>query len=395
VSIGDHRPAPAQHLSARAVDPAASIGVVAIGRNEGARLRRCLESLAGLAEAVVYVDSGSSDGSADLARSLGADVINLDLSVAFSAARARNEGFARLLAKMPALELVQFVDGDCEIVAGWMETASRALRDGEGEKLAVVCGRRRERHPEASVYNTLVDIEWNTPVGIAKACGGDAMFRADAFREAGGYNPSIIAGEEPELCLRLRRRGWIIRRLDAEMTLHDADMTRFRQWWKRAERAGHAYAEAYAMHGRPSRGRRAPAGDRSDLPATDEHRQDAPASGSRCCTPPERFRAREVRSIWLWGLLLPIAIIGFALGGMVWPITLAGLILVLLYPLMALRIAARRRDLPRRAALAYGTFIMLGKLPQMLGMMRYHLNRLTGRRNQLIEYKRPPAGARP
>ena len=51
----------------------------------------------------------------------------------------------------------------------------------------------------------------------------------------GGFNPAVIAGEEPELCVRLRQAGWKIHRLDAEMTLHDAAMTSWRQWWKREQ----------------------------------------------------------------------------------------------------------------------------------------------------------------
>ncbi|MEO6434902.1 MAG: glycosyltransferase family A protein, partial [Tepidisphaeraceae bacterium] len=130
-----------------------SLGIIAIGRNEGERLRRCLASVVGKASTVVYVDSSSTDGSVAMAREMGATVVELDLATPFTAARARNEGFARLLSLDPACELVQFVDGDCEIVEGWLDRAIAEL--ASDEKLAVVCGRRRERHPEASPYNKL------------------------------------------------------------------------------------------------------------------------------------------------------------------------------------------------------------------------------------------------
>src|SRR5688572_27955639 len=128
-------------------------GVVAIGRNEGERLRKCLESVARTSAAVVYVDSGSTDGSAAMARAMSVSVVDLDQSRPFTAARARNEGFERLIEIARDLEFVQFVDGDCEVIAGWIENAERAL--ASDPKLAVVCGRRRERHPDASVYNRL------------------------------------------------------------------------------------------------------------------------------------------------------------------------------------------------------------------------------------------------
>src|SRR3979490_1839399 len=100
-----------------------NFGVVIIGRNEGERLRRCLTSASASTGAVVYVDSGSTDGSAQWARNYGADVIELDMSIPFTAARARNAGFRRLKEIAPKLLCVQFVDGDCELAQGWLEHA--------------------------------------------------------------------------------------------------------------------------------------------------------------------------------------------------------------------------------------------------------------------------------
>jgi len=197
-------------------------GIVVIGRNEGERLRRCLVSCSGAA-VCVYVDSNSTDGSVELARGLGADVVQLDLSQGFTAARARNEGFRRLTALAPELEFVMFVDGDCELFPDWIAAAVSFL-DGRPDVVAA-CGRRRERFPQASVFNRLCDIEWNTVPGEARAFGGDVVLRAAALRAVGGYRDDLIAGEEPELCVRLRAAGWKIWRLGHDMTWHDATMT--------------------------------------------------------------------------------------------------------------------------------------------------------------------------
>jgi GT2 family glycosyltransferase len=331
------------------------IGAVAIGRNEGERLLVCLTSLVGQVDTLVYVDSGSSDGSVALANKMGALVVELDREVPFTAARARNVGVAKLCEAAPSIELVQFVDGDCEVVGGWMERAEREiLADPE---LAVVCGRRRERYPHASVYNRLCDIEWDTPTGYATACGGDALMRVAPVRQVGGYNPDIIAGEEPDLCLRLRQKGWKILRVDAEMTLHDAAMTHFRQWWRRALRAGHAYAEGAARHGHE----------------------------------PERHSVRSSRSIWLWGLTLPVAALGFA------PLT-GGASLWLFggYAVLGLRIfrSNRRRGLSGGDARLYAAACVVGKVPQALGQLLYWKRRLTGQRGGIIEYKGPPVSGR-
>ncbi|MCA9148042.1 MAG: glycosyltransferase family 2 protein [Planctomycetales bacterium] len=326
------------------------VGAVAIGRNEGTRLERCLDSLATIMPRVVYVDSGSTDGSVSAAEQRGATVVNLDTSTGFTAARARNAGCEKLLELYPDLEFVQFLDGDCELDANWIATAQATL-DAQPQ-LGVVCGRRRERYPEQTIYNRICDMEWNTPIGRARSCGGDALMRVQAWVKVGGYNPHLIAGEEPELCVRLRQDGWFIERIDAEMTLHDAAMTRLWQWAKRAERAGHAYAEGAAMHG----------------------------------APPERHCVRESRRIWVWAIVWPLIVLLTAV--LLSPWTLLGL---LIYPLQIWRTARWRR----RAAgdtwaqcLLYGLSCIAANWPQCWGQISYWRNRWRGRRSELIEYKK-------
>lgn len=322
------------------------IGCVVIGRNEGERFKKSLLSAVGKVSQVVYVDSGSTDGSVEFARSLKVGVVELDLAVPFTAARARNTGFFYLLQVAPDVEFVQFIDGDCEVVEGWLE---RAIIEFENRpSLAVVCGRRRERFPDASIYNKLCDIEWDTPIGEAKACGGDAMMRVKALQEVGGFNENLIAGEEPELCVRLQHNGWKIWRVDAEMTLHDAAMTRFFQWWKRNVRAGHAFAEGAFLHGKET-----------------------------------GHWVRESRSNWLWGLLFPS--LAFLMGILTegW-----GLLLLLLYPVLGYRIYRYLRQKSNaKDAVLYAVFCVLGKLPQVQGQLQFSANRFFGKRSELVEYK--------
>lgn len=322
------------------------LGCVAIGRNEGERLERCLRALLRHARHVVYVDSGSTDGSVAFARSVGARVVELDRGVPFTAARARNEGWRDLAAAVPGLSYVQFVDGDCEVVDDWLPAAYARL--AQDPALAVVCGRRRERFPERSVYNRLCDVEWDTPPGPADACGGDAMMRLAALQQVGGYRDDVIAGEEPELCLRLRLAGHKIERLDRDMTWHDANLVRFSQWWKRAVRAGHAFSEGAHMHG----------------PSTGHY-------------------VRERRRAWVWGAVVPAVAIGGALPTL-------GLSLGLLagYPVSAARVyrhVRRRRSATDAAASA--VFVTLGKFAELQGAARFELGRLSGRRSRIIEYK--------
>jgi len=314
----------------------ARVDAVVIGRNEGARLVACLASLAGQVRNVVYVDSGSTDGSVAAAQAAGARVIALDMTQPFTAARARNAGLKVLDADPP--EFVQFIDGDCELREGWVNRAVRFL--DENLRAAVVCGRRRERFPQASVYNRLVDAEWNTPLGEARACGGDALMRHAPVAALGGFRADLIAGEEPELCLRLRARGWTIWRIDAEMTWHDAQILHLWQWWRRTERAGHAFAEGE----------------------------------SRFSTPSAPHWQREMRRIWMWGAAIPaVAVLGAL-------IHLAALAVLLAYPAQILRLGPRMGW----AAAGFNTF---GKIPEMVGALRFHWNQRRGRRSGLIEYK--------
>ena len=224
---------------------------VVIGRNEGERLRSCLSSVLALSKAVVYADSASSDGSVALARSLDVKVVEI-ASAPMNAARGRSEGLAAARSAFGEAQFVQFIDGDCVLNPDWPKAAAAFLSGNP--RVAAVCGRRREADPESSFYNRLVDFEWNTPVGQIAACGGDSMMRIAALEEAGGFDVTLMASEEPELCSRLARCGWEIWRLDREMTEHDAAIHTFAQWWRRTVRSGYGYAQVWRKNGWPSRG---------------------------------------------------------------------------------------------------------------------------------------------
>lgn len=318
---------------------------IVIGRNEGARLEACLASMPEDLCPVVYVDSGSTDGSVVAARAAGALVVALDPARPFTAARARNDGVAALTAAGHAPDYLQFVDGDCMLVPGWVETAV-AFLDAHPQA-AVVCGRRRERFPEASVYNRLCDREWDTSVGRARACGGDALMRRAAFEVAGGFRESLIAGEEPELCLRLRAQGWEVWRIDVEMTLHDAAMSQFAQWWKRSRRGGYAAAEGAALHGRG----------------------------------PDRHGVAQTCRALTWGAVLPaMAFLGTL--ATPWALTLLAA-----YPAQVVRLALRKGG--HREDWEEAFWLTLGKLPEITGVTKYFLiTRLGTKPIKLIEYKR-------
>jgi GT2 family glycosyltransferase len=335
-------------LSVPSGDPAATVGVVVIGRNEGERLKRCIASVQSSGAAVVYVDSASTDGSAEWARDQAVTVVALDMDRPFTAARARNAGFQRLWADRPELAFVQFVDGDCEMDPAWVPSAASFLL--ARPDVAVVCGRLRERHPERSVYNRLCDMEWDASAGPAQACGGIALMRVGAFAASGGFREDLISGEEPELCVRLRASGWQVWRLALPMALHDAAMLHFTQWWKRTVRGGHGFAEGALLHG----------------------------------APPERHYVAETRRALAWGVALPLAaLLPAALFHPAW------LSLLMAYPLQWLRLTWRERAAGRqgRQAVERALFLVLARFPEAQGVLTFWINRLRRRRAALMEYK--------
>ncbi len=326
-----------------------SIGVVLIGRNEGERLISSLDSVVDGSRPVIYVDSGSTDGSCAAARERGAEVVELDLSIPFTAARARNAGFKQLRQHHPQVGYVQFIDGDCEVMAGWIDAAAQTLE--QNPDAVAVCGYRRERYPERSVYNRICDVEWQMgSLGEVTQFGGDVMIRAQALEAVGGYNDSVIAAEDDEVAVRLRQAGGKIIRIDSVSTLHDADIHQISQWWKRAVRCGYGFSQVSYLHG----------------------------------APPERKFVRDVQRTVLWGLGLPVLalILGLPTHGL-------SLLLLARYPLSAVKITVgtQKQGYSQAESIAWGISCAASAFPNVLGVIKFHLDRLQNKQHQIIEYK--------
>lgn len=338
-------------MTEESVQPERSIGVVVIGRNEGERLDQCLLSVLACVDAshVVYVDSESSDGSPERAAAHGVIVEEL-AEVSLTAARGRQRGTDALLARYPDLTYIQFIDGDCILQSEWLSVAQACLE--AQPDIGGVSGRRREERCQDNAWSRLLDIDWDIPAGEAAHVGGDSLVRVVALREINGWCEELIAGEDPDLGFRMRDAGWRIVRLDNEMTSHDAGMTGFGQYWRRATRSGHAYAEVGWRHRR--------------------------GSGAGW------WRRTQ-------------GIIGYALGSMViavagvwfWPLWF--LLLVLWGRLgFVLYRHARGKGVSRTLAIRYAACNAICKFANLLGILQYWLGRMRGERVALIEYKPHP-----
>ena len=323
------------------------LSVVIIGRNEGERLERCI----GTAQAienwtpveVLYVDSGSTDGSPDLAARLGATVLPLPPG-AFTAARARNLGW-----RHASGELVLFLDGDTILDGDFPLHALAELRKDPAN--AAAWGHRREVCPCLSIYVRVLDLDWVYAPGETLFFGGDVLVRRAALEAVNGFDETLIAGEEPEMCRRMRNLGWRIQHIDVPMTLHDLAITRFSQYWRRSQRAGYAFASVSSRF----RGT-------SDPFWSDE--------------------ASRNRQRGLFWLLTPVlALVASAVLLSPWPITL-WLLLLLAF---AARTAwhSRWKPAPWTTLLLYGLHSHLQQIPIFLGQLQFKRNR-----NQaLMEYK--------
>jgi len=316
-------------------------GIIVIGRNEGERLQHAFRALPNDIPAILYVDSGSTDGSIELAHSLKIRVHRLDPAKPFSAARARSEGAEILLRDYPNLEMIQFVDGDCELLPEWMEKAFAYLE--KYQDVGVVCGFLEEAAPGRSVYNRATAVRWNATTGDIDACGGIFMIRRSVYETVGGFNTRLLTGEEAELCSRVRNIKFRVVRLNEKMAYHDANIVDFKDWWTRAVWGGFGDALQYDVLG----GKVSP-----------------------------RLR-REVRSIIIWTLCAPfMAAIGFfgtifSRWFMVLPAFCLGCYGALFAKVVFDRL--RKHDEVRNAML-YALFCVIGKFPYALGFLKYKMN---------------------
>jgi cellulose synthase/poly-beta-1,6-N-acetylglucosamine synthase-like glycosyltransferase len=342
--------APENNLSG-AINDHPIISAVVIGRNEGARLLRCLESVAAMDSPggpveIIYVDTASVDGSAERARNFGAKVIEVNPARP-CAAVGRNAGWRAACAS-----IVLFLDGDTILAPDFVAPAMSQFDD---PKIAVVFGDRREIDTKGSIYNRVLDLDWNGPPGAVEFCGGDALVRRDVLEQAGGYDERLIAAEDTELCSRIRTLGYSIIHIDRQMAAHDLAITRFSQYWRRAVRTGYAYAEVSERF------------QPSDSP--NWYRQ---------------ARRNRMQGAAMLVIVAGAPLLSIALWSMI-P-TLAAIALI---AALAVRTAMRTRwkgaDLKTR--LLHGLHSHLMQIPIFAGQMKYLRNRLLGRTERLIEYK--------
>lgn len=323
-----------------------SLAIVVIGRNEGERLRRCIDTLLQISAQIVYVDSGSTDSSVQMARSRQVYVVDLDMSSPFSASRARNTGFRAARREFPDAQFVQFVDGDCDVAPTWLATGVAFLESRPD--VVAVYGALSERHPEHSLYNLHCHHTWNPgEAGETDFFGGNFMARTTTFEAVDGFREDVIDSEDHELAVRMRLTGGKVWYLDAPMAIHDLAMSRFSQWWRRTLLGGYGNGQVVSLH-RSAPGR--------------PHQQ-------------AWYRS------WLWGFWLPAFVL--VLTVLIGPL---GLLPLLLYSVSFVRTYVRRPEAGGRHA-GFALLSIFSNFAEATGQARFLLDRLGGRSARIVKDK--------
>jgi cellulose synthase/poly-beta-1,6-N-acetylglucosamine synthase-like glycosyltransferase len=295
---------------------------------------------------MIYVDSASTDDSVERARQLGARVFQVNPARP-CASIGRNAGWRA--ARAP---IVLFLDGDTILEPQFVNNSLHLFDDPE---VAVVFGDRREIDTAGSIYNRVLDMDWLSAPGEVELCGGDALVRRSVLEQVNGYDENLIAGEDAELCSRIRGAGFKIVHLDQRMTGHDLAIHRFSQYWRRSVRTGFAYAEiSQRLRGAP-------------LPVWSRE-----------------ARRNLIRgSAWMV-ILAGAPILSLAIHSLIPTIAMIAIVLVL-----AARTANRSkwRCAHFGTRFLYGLHSQLGHIPILLGQLKYYRNRMSGQRERLIEYK--------
>jgi GT2 family glycosyltransferase len=211
------RPKPALRAVSRVLDevpfpstlPWPRISVVVCSYNGSRTIGECLDSLARLEYPdyeVIVVDDGSTDRTAPIARQYD---VRLTRSVNRGLSAARNSGL-----ELATGEIVAYIDDDAHADPHWLThlAATFLTTDhvgvggpnvpppGDGEVAHAVAGA-----PGGPVHVLLSDREAEHLPGCNMA------FRKSALEAIGGFDPRFrTAGDDVDVCWRLRDRGWTL-----------------------------------------------------------------------------------------------------------------------------------------------------------------------------------------
>jgi glycosyltransferase involved in cell wall biosynthesis len=188
------------------------ISVVIPCYNAAAIVPRQLRALADQRNArpweVVVADNGSTDGTrraAEAWRSRLPRLVVVDAAARRGAAYARNAGAAAARG-----ENLAFCDADDEVAPGWLAAVGTALRRHE----AVACRTELRKLNSGATGSARGAVQrdglqyYGYPPFLPYSGGGQLALRRRVFEALGGFDETLLACEDTDLCWRLQLAGY-------------------------------------------------------------------------------------------------------------------------------------------------------------------------------------------
>lgn len=189
------------------------ISFIIIGKNEGWRLQKCLQSISYVVEQdaianyeIIYVDSQSTDNSIELAKQYGAKTFLITGEC--NAAIARNIGAQEAIGG-----ILFFIDGDMELFPGFLP---KVLNENGKLKYPFMSG----------IFNDIVhDLDWNylhtsrrhklqegDADSVETTTGGLFLIEHSLWDKVGGMDTRFKRSQDYDLGLRLSQMGYPLHR---------------------------------------------------------------------------------------------------------------------------------------------------------------------------------------
>ncbi|MHB1766172.1 MAG: glycosyltransferase family 2 protein [Gammaproteobacteria bacterium] len=184
--------------------PTPYVSVIIPAHNEERHIAKCLHSVLKtgwpreMLELLV-IDHSSTDRTAKLAQTAGARVLSLSTGKIGS---VRNAGLAAAKG-----EFVAYVDGDCTVPATWLQAAIGLLQSDQS--IGAVGGPCLSPADGTWVERSIVPsaIESGLARRVKAIATSSFIARTSLLRDIGGFDETLISGEDDDMSNRIRSRG--------------------------------------------------------------------------------------------------------------------------------------------------------------------------------------------
>lgn len=191
-----------------------TVAVVVPARNESAFIDKCLAALIAQSYpsnllSVTVVDNESIDDTHAIATARGIRVVSIGNVLV---GEVRNFG-----ARLSHSDVIAFVDADCVVGCDWVRAAVDALRD---PVVGAVGGDCLSNSAGTWVETAWKDTSPSQAARVSALPGASMAFRRTTFESVGGFNGNLSAGEDDDICARVRSQKLEIVAIPACQSVH-------------------------------------------------------------------------------------------------------------------------------------------------------------------------------